>query len=121
MNLKNFFKRIFTVFVGTLLILNLSFAVNGNSVLFTQPANAALTIQFNKDYAGGDYRNIRDIYLKKCMATCEQDSQCKAFVHNPKGINNDGRRVCWLKSKVNPISNVPEQYAVVAGKKTSNS
>jgi len=95
--------------------------MNGNSVLFTQPANATLIVQFNKDYAGGDYGNKQGIDLKECMSTCENNDRCNAFIYNPRGIRNSGVPVCWLKSKVNPISNVPEQYGVVAGLKISDS
>ena len=115
--LKPVLSKLFSVFIGTLLILGLSFALNGNAVVATQSAYATpiLSVNFNQDHSSGDYDNVRGIYLRKCLETCGADTRCKAYTFNPKGIQNDGKSVCWLKDKVNPLSDVPPDQRAVTG------
>jgi alpha-2-macroglobulin len=56
------------------------------------------------DYAGGDYRTIKNTDLGKCIALCESDLNCKAFTFNTKA------KWCFLKSEAGLI--VPAPVAV---------
>jgi uncharacterized protein YfaS (alpha-2-macroglobulin family) len=49
------------------------------------------------DYAGGDYRTIKNTDLGNCQAICSTDGQCKAFTFNTKA------KWCFLKSKADVL------------------
>jgi alpha-2-macroglobulin len=63
-----------------------------------------LTLIPGADYAGGDYRTIKNTDLASCSAVCTGDAQCKAFTFNTK-VN-----WCFLKSEAGVI--VPTQVGV---------
>ena len=78
-------------------------------------ADLTITANINKDYPGGDYKNLRGVDLTECLKAASEDENCRAYTYNPSGVNNDGNPVCWLKNEVNPISSVSPSQNVVAG------
>lgn len=109
--LQSTLSRILTAFVGTLLILCLSF------VAVTQVAYATpiLTVNFDQDRGGGDFKKVRGTTLEECLEICGEDLECKAYTYNPQGIGGDGYPVCWLKDEVNPLNDVPPSVGAATG------
>jgi alpha-2-macroglobulin len=60
------------------------------------------------DYAGGDYRTIKNTDLANCTALCAGDAKCKAFTFNTRA------NWCFLKSEAGVL--MPFQSAVAGGK-----
>ena len=114
---KSLTNRFFSVILGVICILTISFSTIGNFPLLTQSANAnpILTVNFDKDHAGGDYDNVRGTSLHNCLEICGSDPNCQAYTYNPQGINGDGYPVCWLKDRVNPLSDVPPAIHAATG------
>ncbi|HAC64108.1 MAG TPA: hypothetical protein DCF68_11365 [Cyanothece sp. UBA12306] len=122
---KSLINKVFSVFLGVILILGIGASLSGNTPFLTKTARAAsqvtignktLSVEFNKDYSGGDYTNVRGTDLDICLKTCAEDTQCKAYTYNPTGVNYDGNPVCWLKSSANTLSSVPSSLNVATGK-----
>ncbi len=114
---KSLTNRFFSVILGVICILTISFSTIGNFPLLTQSASAnpLLTVDFDKDHAGGDYDNVRGTNLEECLQICGQDPNCQAYTYNPQGIGGDGYPVCWLKDQVNPLSDVPSSIHAATG------
>ena len=122
---KTLIDKVLSVCLGVIFILTLSFSLTGNIPFFTQTASAAsqitigdktLSVEFDKDYAGGDYNKVRGTDLDLCIKTCAEDDQCNAYTYNPTGVNYDGKPVCWLKSQANSLSSVSRDLHVATGK-----
>jgi alpha-2-macroglobulin len=63
-----------------------------------------LTLVPGADYAGNDYRTIKNTDLANCQAICSSDAQCKAFTFNIKA------KWCFLKTEAGVI--MPTQVGV---------
>ena len=67
-------------------------------------ADRPMTLLPGADYAGGDYRTIKDTDLANCSAVCAKDTKCKAFTYNTKV------KWCFLKKEATIV--MPFQQAV---------
>jgi alpha-2-macroglobulin len=67
-------------------------------------ADKPITLSSGADYAGGDYRTIKDTDLGNCSAVCAKDAKCKSFTYNTKA------KWCFLKKDAGVI--MPFQGAV---------
>ncbi len=69
----------------------------------------ALQLYPGADFAGNDYRTIKNTDLGKCSASCAGDAKCQAFTFNSKA------KWCFLKSEAGVIVAAP---VAVAGRKS---
>ncbi len=70
-------------------------------------AEKPITLLPGADYAGGDYRTIKNTTLGNCSTVCAADAKCKAFTFNTK-VN-----WCFLKSDAGVV--MPFSLAVAGG------
>ena len=78
-----------------------------------QSSENPLTLLSGADYAGNDYRTIKDTTLESCSMVCSADSKCQAFTFNTKA------NWCFLKSKAEML--MPFSQAVAGSKSTPKS
>ncbi|MGK7940437.1 MAG: PAN domain-containing protein [Crocosphaera sp.] len=114
---KSLTNRFFSVILGVICILSISFSTIGNFPLLTQSAHAnpILTVNFDKDHRGGDYDNVRGTNLEECLQICASDPNCQAYTYNPQGIGRDGYPVCWLKDQANSLINISPDIHAATG------
>jgi uncharacterized protein YfaS (alpha-2-macroglobulin family) len=72
--------------------------------LQAQAETRSLSLIPGGDYAGSDYRTIKNTNLGACTSTCLADAKCKAFTFNTKAS------WCFLKSQAGVV--MPFQQAV---------
>ena len=63
-----------------------------------------VTVEYDTDRQGGDYKNMDVAGLEECMDACVNDQNCAAFTFvrknkQPPNYNNASPK-CWLKKSV---------------------
>jgi alpha-2-macroglobulin len=92
--------------VAMLKIWNKAALVFAFILLATLPSLAeGFTLSLGADFAGGDYRTVKNTDLGNCQTLCSKDAQCKAFTFNTKA------KWCFLKSS----SDIAMPFATAVG------
>ena len=81
------------------------------------PRASFVTVQYDTDFFGGDYRNfaLDGARPNQCIAECNRDDRCRAYTYVPPGVHSPAAR-CWLKERINEPR---QQNGMIAGAKRS--
>ena len=53
-----------------------------------------ITLEFDIDRPGGDYRSLTTASVQQCRQVCTQEGSCRAFTYNRVSS------LCWLKDNI---------------------